>query len=145
VETAITLNRAAPQEVLARLTEGLGGVLEARHVLLLGMGYKPNVADVRDSPAPVLIEPLEAAGAAMGFHDPLVPEIPRTPEHPALAGRRGLDWDGALALPWDAALVVTDHDGVDYAALAACGLPLAVETSNAFARRGIAGPTIVEV
>ena len=135
LDTAVAINAAAPAHVAARLESALGG-LRGRRVLLLGLGYKRNIADVRDSPALVLIEALEARGASIGYHDPLVPEIPHTPEHPGLMGRRGLGWAAALRAVWDAALIVTDHDGVDYAALRD-RLPLVVDTRNSYARRGL--------
>ena len=70
-----------------------------------------------------------------------MPELPGLPEHAALAGRRSLPW--AEALGCDAALIVTDHEGVDYAGLCAA-LPLVVDTRDACARRGLRGPGIVK-
>jgi UDP-N-acetyl-D-glucosamine dehydrogenase len=142
------VNEAAPLHVLDRLAVALRergeGGLAGRRVLVLGLGYKRNVADVRESPALVLLEMLEARGAAAAFHDPLVPEIPRLPEQPRLAGRRGLSWAEALAPGrFDAALIATDHDGVDYAALDA-RVPLVVDTRNACARRGLSGAHVVK-
>ena len=142
VEAAIAVNTAAPLNVIARLEAILGG-LAGRRVLLLGLGYKRNLADVRESPALKLIEAMEARGAVVGTHDPLVSEIPWTPEHPNLAARPGLGWRTALAMPWDAAVIATDHDGVDYAALAA-RMPVVVDTRNSFARRGIAAGHVVQ-
>lgn len=142
LEAAIAVNAAAPLHVVGRLEAALGG-LAGRRVLLLGVGYKRNIADVRDSPALTLIEAMEARGATVGFHDPHVPAIPHTPEHPALAGRRGLGWTEAMAGVWDAGLVATDHDAVDYAALLA-RLGLIVDTRNAFARRGLGGAQILK-
>lgn len=141
IDAAIAANAAAPVRVAAHLEQRLGG-LRGRRVLLLGMGYKRNLADVRDSPALVMLETLEGCGAEVGFHDPLVPVIPHTPEYPGLAGRAGLAWEGALAGPWDAALIVTDHDGVDYAALRD-RLPLVIDTRNSFARRGLAATGVM--
>jgi UDP-N-acetyl-D-glucosamine dehydrogenase len=142
VEAAIAANAAAPAQVLARLEAALGG-LAGRRVLLLGLAYKPNVADLRESAGLALLAGLRAMGATVGFHDPLVPALPPLPDHPALSGCRGLDWDAALAARWDAALIATDHDAVDYAALAAA-VPLVVDTRNALARRGIAGTLVLK-
>lgn len=142
IDAAMAANAAAPVRVAARLEHLLGG-LRGRRVLLLGLGYKRNIADVRDSPALVLLETLEDCGAEVGFHDPLVPVIPDTPEHPAVAGRAGLGWEAALAAAWDAALIVTDHDGLDYAALPA-RVPLVVDTRNSYARRGLSGAGVVQ-
>jgi UDP-N-acetyl-D-glucosamine dehydrogenase len=142
LDAAIAVNAAAPRQVVARLERALGG-LAGRRVLLLGLGYKRNIADVRDSPSLVLVETMESLGARVGFHDPLVPAIPHTPEHPALAGRPGLEWDAALAADWDAALIATDHDGVDYAALRD-RLPLVVDTRNSYARRGLPATRVLQ-
>lgn len=149
VEQAVAVNEAAPLHVLDRLEgalrdAGADGGLAGRRVLLLGLGYKRNIADVRESPALVLLEMLEARGAVVGFHDPLVPEIPRLPEHPRLAGRRGLSWAEAMTPGrFDATLIATDHDGVDYAGLVRA-VPLVVDTRNVCARLGLSGARIVK-
>ena len=142
IDAAMAANAAAPVRVAARLEQLLGG-LRGRRVLLLGLGYKRNIADVRDSPALVLLDAMEGCGAAVGFHDPLVPVIPATPEYPRLAGRASLGWEAALTGDWDAALIATDHDGVDYAALPG-RVPLVVDTRNSFARRGLPGAGVVQ-
>ena len=66
-----------------------------------------------------LIEDLEAKGAKVDFYDPHVPSIPRTREHGPLAGRQSIHWYTRSIADYDAALVCTDHDAVDYNALAA--------------------------
>lgn len=142
LDAAIAVNAAAPMRVVARLEAALGGLADKR-VLLLGLGYKRNLADVRESPALKLIEAMEAKGAVVGTHDPLVAEIPWTPEHPDLAGRPGLGWRTALGMPWDAAVIATDHDAVDYATLAA-RIPLVVDTRNSFVRRGLAAGQVIQ-
>lgn len=142
IDAAMAANAAAPVRVAARLEHLLGG-LRGRRVLLMGLGYKRNVADVRDSPALVLLDALEGCGAEVGFHDPLVPVVPATPDYPRLTGRAGLAWEVAIAADWDAALIATDHDGVDYAALPA-RVPLVVDTRNSYARRGLAGACVVQ-
>jgi len=146
LDTACAVNDAMPRHVLGRLEEALavrGRRLAGSRVLVLGVGYKRNHEDARESPGPRLMEMLEAAGAAVAHFDPLVPEIPMLPEHPSLAGRRGIAWSAETLRGFDAALVAADHDGVDYAALADA-VPLVVDTRNAFARLGIAGAHIVK-
>jgi UDP-N-acetyl-D-glucosamine dehydrogenase len=140
-ETAMVLNAAAPHGVVARAGAILGG-LQGRRILLLGIAYKRNVADLRESPALVLMEAMEAAGATVCFHDPLVEIIPASAGHPGLAGRRSLSWSAALEAEWDAGLVATDHDAVDYAALLD-RLPLIVDTRNAFPRRALHDARVV--
>ncbi len=152
VEAAMTVNEAAPGHVLRRLEEALrlarGGTpvsgLAGARILVLGIGYKRNLGDVRDSPGLALLEMLEREGAALAaYHDPLVPSIPALPAHPRLAGRQGLAASEAAAGPWDAVLIATDHDGVDYPAILAAA-PLVVDTRNLCARIGLAGPRVLK-
>lgn len=141
VELAAEVNAAMPEAILDRLA----GLLAARGrsiagsaVLVVGLGYKRNQADLRESPALALLELLEAAGATTAFHDPLVPTIPTLAAHPRLAGRRGTGTDPGSLARFDAALIATDHDGVDYAGLLAA-IPLVVDTRHICARLGLAG------
>jgi UDP-N-acetyl-D-glucosamine dehydrogenase len=142
VELAGEVNTQMPGHVIAALEEALrargGKALAGARVLLMGIAYKKNVDDTRESPAFRLIESLEAKGAKVDYYDPHVPFIPRTREHGSLAGRPSIAWDEQLLASYDAALVCTDHDGVDYAALART-CPLIVDTRNAL--KGIAGAT----
>jgi UDP-N-acetyl-D-glucosamine dehydrogenase len=79
------------------------------------------------------MELLEGKGAKVAFHDPHVAEIPPTREHATLAGRRSLPFDQALEPSPDAALILTDHQDVDYAALLR-SCPLVVDTRNVITR-----------
>ena len=134
VELAGDINTAMPTYVIEMLEDALksrfGKSLVGARILLLGVAYKKNVDDTRESPAFRLIEELEANGASVDYFDPYVPAIPRTREHGALAGRPSIVWDEAKIAAYDASLVCTDHDVVDYDALVrAC--PLVVDTRNA--------------
>ena len=145
IDLACAINDGMPRHVLGRLGDALaerGRGLAGARVLVVGVGYKRNHEDARESPGLRLMEMLEAEGAATEYLDPLVPEIPVTPEHPSLAGRRGIAWSAAAVRGFDAALVAADHDGVDYAALVAA-VPLVVDTRNVCARLGLAGAHIV--
>lgn len=133
IELAGEINTDMPNYVVTRLSEALAArdkKLSGASVLLLGMAYKKNVDDMRESPALVLLELLEAAGAKVSYHDPHVPEIPKTREHAELAGRMSVDID--MARQADAVLIVTDHDAVDYARLDEMA-DLIVDTRNAMA------------
>lgn len=146
IDLAGAINDAMPRHVLNRLATALraqGKTLDRSRVLVLGVGYKRNHEDARESPGLRLMEMLEAAGAATAHFDPLVPEVPRLPEHPGLAGRRATAWSAEALRRFDAALIAVDHDGVDYAALVA-EVPLVVDTRNACARLGLAGAHIVK-
>ena len=119
----------------------LGRSLAGRRILVVGAAYKPNIEDTRGSPSLHLMELIEARGGVAPFHDPLVPELPASAEHPRLAGRRSLPWPEAIA-GCDAALIATDHDALDYAGLVAA-VPLVVDTRNACGRRGLRAGHIV--
>jgi UDP-N-acetyl-D-glucosamine dehydrogenase len=146
IDLACAINDGMPRHVLGRLGDALaarGRDLAGGRVLVLGVGYKRNHEDARESPGLRLMEMLGAAGAEAAYFDPLVPEVPRLPEHPSLAGRRGIAWSAEALRGFDAALIAVDHDGVDYAALADA-VPLVVDTRGVCARLGLAGPSIIK-
>jgi UDP-N-acetyl-D-glucosamine dehydrogenase len=147
IELAGQINTAMPHHVVARVAEALdrqaGLGLSRAHVLVMGVAYKKNIDDMRESPSLRLIELLEERGARTDYHDPFVPVIPPTREHAALAGRRSVVLTDAAVAGYDAVLIATDHDAVDYPALAAAAR-LVVDTRNALGRLGIAGPRIVK-
>lgn len=147
IELAGEINSAMPRHVTARLAEALdrisGKALSRSKVLVLGLAYKKNVPDIRESPSLKLIELIEERGGRADYHDPLVPEIPQTREYGAFKGRRSVAAAEVLAGGYDAVLLATDHDAFDYAAIAA-GVPLIVDTRNAFGRRGLDGTHIVK-
>ena len=107
------------------------------------MAYKKNVPDIRESPSLRLIELIEERGGRADFHDPHVPEIPPTREYMPLKGRRSVELTEARLRDFDAVLVATDHDLVDYAAIAR-GAPLIVDTRNVFGRLGLGGDHIIK-
>ena len=137
IELAGEINTQMPHYVVQRLTDTLNASsknLGDAKILIMGIAYKKNIDDMRESPALVLIELLEAAGAEVGFFDQHVPVIPNTREHQALAGRASVNWGDVSQ--FDAAIIVTDHDDVDYEALAQQA-PLIIDTRNAM--KNIAG------
>jgi UDP-N-acetyl-D-glucosamine dehydrogenase len=108
----------------------------------VGIAYKKNVSDMRESPSMKLMELLHHAGATVAFLDPLVPEIPRMREYPQFRGQQSVS--GPIgAGDYDAVLIATDHDAVDYAALAASGAMI-LDTRNAMARRGLMSDQVVK-
>jgi UDP-N-acetyl-D-glucosamine dehydrogenase len=136
IELAGQVNSAMPDHVVqalaraldARFRKGLNG----SRILLLGIAYKKNVDDLRESPSLRLIEKLEALGAEVDYFDPFFPIVPQTREHAALAGRESIAWTLSAVAGYDAVLIATDHDGIDYRALASHAR-LVVDTRNACA------------
>jgi UDP-N-acetyl-D-glucosamine dehydrogenase len=147
IELAGEINSAMPRHVVGRLAEALdihlGKALSRSRVLVIGLAYKKNVPDIRESPSLKLIELIMERGGSAAYHDPHVAEIPRTREYMALKGRQSVPLTEQSVKAFDAVLIATDHDAVDYAAIARWA-PLIVDTRNAFARRGIAGQTILK-
>jgi len=87
------------------LNHGAGKALSASKVLVLGVSYKPDIGDMRESPALKVIELLRTAGAEVSYHDPHVPELEEL-------GLRSVALEPA---PYDCVTIVTDHSGIDYA------------------------------
>lgn len=147
IELAGQTNKAMPRYVVERLRDELdrrwGKGLNGARVLLFGVAYKKNVDDMRESPALELIEMLEERGAKVDFHDPHIPVIPRTREHAALTGRKSVPADADTVGSYDAVLIATDHDAVDYQALADAAR-LVVDTRNACARHAVTGGNIAK-
>jgi UDP-N-acetyl-D-glucosamine dehydrogenase len=147
IELAGEINTAMPGRVVAKavaaLSERSGKALRGARALVIGIAYKKNIDDLRESPALRIMELLEKRGAVISYHDPFLPEITPTREHPGFTGRRSVPLDAALLAEIDIAVICTDHDAVDYALLAA-RCPLIVDTRNAFAARGIAGETVIK-
>jgi UDP-N-acetyl-D-glucosamine dehydrogenase len=144
IELAGQINTKMPHYVVARLVEALdkrtGRGLNGARILVIGMAYKKNVDDLRESPALKLIELLEERGAVTDYHDPHIPEVPRTRDHPEYAGRRSIVITPKALAEYDAVLVATDHDAVDWAMIAQHAA-LVIDTRNALA--AFAGPHIV--
>ncbi|WP_353622893.1 UDP binding domain-containing protein [Aliirhizobium terrae] len=89
------------------------------------------------------MELIERRGGSATYFDPYVPEIPSTREYAELKGRRSLAWDLETISSFDAVVIATDHDNVDYEAIARVA-PLIVDTRNVFARKGIESDAIVK-
>jgi UDP-N-acetyl-D-glucosamine dehydrogenase len=143
IELAGEINTQMPGWVVERLAEALdrsGRPLFGARVLLLGIAYKKNIADDRESPAYKLMQILARRGAEIAYHDPHVPEIRPSRHFAEFAGMRSVDLDPAAIAGFDAVLICTDHDAVDYAAIVAHA-KLVVDTRNA--TRGIEGPAVI--
>ncbi|MGE0715058.1 MAG: nucleotide sugar dehydrogenase [Alphaproteobacteria bacterium] len=145
VDLAGEINRAMPIHVVDVLVRGLGRILGkpigAARILLVGLAYKKNTDDTRESPAVELMARLEALGATVEYFDPLVPCIPCNGAHPSLAGRSSVPWAPETFGRFDAALIATDHDGVDHATLPD-RVPLVVDTRNAVPARRAGGTVL---
>jgi UDP-N-acetyl-D-glucosamine dehydrogenase len=130
IDLAGEVNTAMPDYVMARLIDALNDQrkpLKGSQVLVLGVAYKKDVDDVRESPALELLDRLQAKGAEVTYHDPHVPHV-GSGRHYDL-GLDSVDLTPARLAAADAVLIVTDHSAVDYAQVVAHA-PLVVDTRN---------------
>jgi UDP-N-acetyl-D-glucosamine dehydrogenase len=128
IELAATVNDSMPYYVVARTTNALeatGKRLHGAKILLLGVAYKRDIADVRMSPALKVLELLEKRGASVAYHDPLVPEI--TVPNPGVLASVPLTEEALSGV--DCVILTTDHTLVDYERVLRCA-PLIVDTRN---------------
>ena len=130
IELAGHVNAGMPRYVVERVAEALNSrsrALRGSRVHLFGVAYKPNVSDVRESPAIAVAELLLRRGAAVTYSDPFVPSV-----RAGVVSMDAVAAEPALAGGIDCAVITTDHRGVDYRAIAGSA-PLVVDTRNALA------------
>ena len=147
IDLARANNDGAPDLIANRTAAELGKrgrAIKGARILILGIAYKKDIEDSRESPALAILNRLEGLGADCAYHDPYFPVMPVTRDHPGLAGRASQDL--ATVGAYDAVLVATDHTAVDYAQVAR-DAKLILDTRNAFASRGVAvaGGRLVKV
>ncbi|HTX19874.1 MAG TPA: nucleotide sugar dehydrogenase [Bacteroidota bacterium] len=109
IELAGEINTAMPDFVVSRVMEALneiGKPLKGAKVLMLGLAYKANVDDDRESPSYHLMEKLEEKGAIVSYNDPFIPVIRPTREFPKFIGRKSVE----VSNSFDLILVATAHD-----------------------------------
>jgi UDP-N-acetyl-D-glucosamine dehydrogenase len=122
IELAGEINCGMPTWVVHKVMDALnrdGKALRGAKILLIGLAYKPDVDDDRESPSYKLLELLEHKGALVNYHDPHVPVIRPTREYPQFAGRTSTRITPEAVSSYDCVLVSTDHKAVDYDLLAA--------------------------
>ena len=135
IELAGEINTAMPEYVVHRVAEALNSrrkPVNGSQVLLVGLAYKPNVDDDRESPSYVLMDLLTAQGAQVAYYDPYVPVIRPSREHSHWAGTRSVNWNSETLGKADVILVATHHACIDYQNLADWS-GLIVDTRNAMA------------
>lgn len=140
VDLAREINDRMPGYVVQRITECLndqGKSLRSSRVLLLGVAYKPDVGDIRESPAIEILERLDRASADIAFHDPFVDEV-------QLANKviRRTDLDPAALREADIVVTVTNHSDYDWADVADRARMI-LDTRNAL--RDHLGPNVIRL
>lgn len=115
IELSGEVNRAMPEYVVNKLMDGLnehGKALKGSRVLVLGIAYKKNVDDMRESPSVEIMELIEAKGAQVAYSDPHVPVFPKMREHHFELSSEPLSAENLAS--FDAVVLATDHDKFDY-------------------------------
>jgi UDP-N-acetyl-D-glucosamine dehydrogenase len=132
LELAGELNRAMPAYVLERIADALNGCGKAIHgskITLLGMAYKKDVDDWRESPGLELLTRLLCKGAIVHYNDPHIPRLPRTQQHPSL-DMTSQELTPEYLRSRDCVVIVTDHSAYDWEQILRHS-PLIVDTRNA--------------
>ncbi|MBX7066603.1 MAG: nucleotide sugar dehydrogenase [Parachlamydiales bacterium] len=128
IELAGEINRAMPKYVIDKVQDCLntnGKPLKGSKVLILGLSYKSDIDDMRESPSLKLIELLESKGAIADYYDPYIPVIPPTREHAPLTGRKS----EALSNKYDCFILATKHSCFSKEEILSHGVPV-VDTRN---------------
>jgi UDP-N-acetyl-D-glucosamine dehydrogenase len=134
IELAGEVNVRMPEYVLEKLTLALNErrkAIRGSRVLVLGIAYKKDIDDPRESPAFEILEGLIRLGAEVTYHDPHVPRAPRMRSWPNLPPLTSVALEPATLAAQDAVIVVTDHRAVDYD-MVAKHAPLVVDTRGIY-------------
>lgn len=135
IELAGEINTRMPDYVINRVSEALNAqrkAINGSNVLILGLAYKPNVDDDRESPSYVLMDLLRERGARPEYADPYVPVIKPSRKHAHYAGMRSVEWSRESVSRFDVVVIATSHACVNYQELADWAQCI-VDTRNAMA------------
>ena len=135
IELAGEINTQMPEWVMHRVVDAMNSrrkALMGARVLVLGLAYKANVDDDRESPSYVLLNKLDERGATVDYHDPFIPVIRPSREHSHWQGLKSIPWNEETIRSYDCVLISTAHARVDYGQLVAWA-DLIVDTRNATA------------
>jgi UDP-N-acetyl-D-glucosamine dehydrogenase len=133
IELAGEVNTTMPQYVVDRTLKALNSrkkALNGSKILLIGLAYKPNVDDDRESPTYKLMDLFKGYGAEVSYFDPYVPVIKPSREHGHWAGKKSVDWNEETIQDFDAVLISTNHSNINYRELAEWA-ELIIDTRNA--------------
>jgi UDP-N-acetyl-D-glucosamine dehydrogenase len=141
IELAGEINHAMPEWVVGKIAAALNWrakAIKGSRILILGIAYKKNVDDVRESPAAAIMELLSDRGAVLSYSDPHVPHFPRMREYRFELS--SVELTKSCLEDQDCVVVVTDHDAFDFERIAAHA-PLVVDTRG---RYPAARPNVVK-
>ena len=138
IELAGEINRAMPEYVVQKTAEALNDAakpIKGSKILLMGLAYKANVDDMRESPTFKLLDLLSEKGAAVDYYDPHIPVIGPTREHANWQGKESIEWKASIVSDYDLVLIATDHKAFNLEDLLSWA-PLIVDTRNAICKNG---------
>jgi len=133
IELAGEVNTSMPDYIVSRVAEALNEKskpINGSKILIIGLAYKSDVDDCRESPSIKLMDKLHNLGSQISYYDPHLPEVPKTREHSHWAGFKSVDWDKEIFSKCDLAVILTVHKIVDYEQLGQW-VPMIVDTRNA--------------
>jgi len=134
IELAGEINADMPNHVIERISVSLSKyqkkALNGAKILVVGIAYKKNVDDMRESPSLVLMKLLKEHGSKIDYFDTYIPTIPQTREHADFAGMKSIELSKENLAQYDAALIATNHDNTDWQLLID-NMSLVVDTRNA--------------
>lgn len=140
IELAGEINTTMPSLVVERtLEEAAQGPSGDRRVLVIGVAYKPNVSDTRETPAATIIEQLQSQGCDVSYHDPHCPRFPSMRKYEI--DLASVPLDASTVRDADVVLIVTDHDAIDWSVIAD-NASVIVDTRNAMDGHETAGRVV---
>ncbi len=135
IELAGEINTAMPSYVVSRVADALNAdqrSISGSRILVVGLAYKAEVDDDRESPSYVLMDQLSERGAEISYYDPYIPVIRPTRQHSHWAGTKSVRWDRDTIRGFDVVVIATRHASVCYEELASWSSRI-VDTRNAMA------------
>jgi UDP-N-acetyl-D-glucosamine dehydrogenase len=121
IELAGEINTAMPQYVIDQTLKALNAhkkALNGSKILVLGLAYKPDVDDMRESPTFKIMDLIKNYGAEVSYYDPYIPKVKPTREHAGWTGVRSVEWNKNTISAFDAVIISTDHSDINYQQLA---------------------------
>lgn len=147
IELAGEINTTMPELVINQLTRSLdqvlGKAISKSRILIIGMAYKKNIDDCRESPGLRILNTLKNMAATVHYYDPYIRSLPETRDYPQLFGLESIEWNPENIKTYDAATIVTDHDQIEYETLVKCSR-LIVDTRGALRNTPKHGCKIVQ-
>ena len=136
IELAGQVNGAMPEAVVHKIADALNTqrkALNGSHVLVVGVAYKRDIDDIRESPSLDVMSVLDQKGTRVSYTDPFVPSLPARAWH-GTSDLESVEIDPAVLAGVDCVVILTDHSSIDYASIAAAA-PLVVDARNAIKSR----------